>query len=302
MEEILVKESNGLPALLTSDQLLHIAEQAEARVEALNTIKLVALRTTNPKDWTDHNGKPWLQESGASKVGRLFGVSWTIPDDPVYEQFEDGHFQYTYKAIFSLADISIEAIGTRQSKDGFFNTRYQWDPNKNKKVPFDLPPSEIDKGDVKKAAYANCVERGITTILGIKNLTWEEIEEHTNIKKNQVTSIQYGKSTNKGRKPSPEGQNSFQKAKTQKSKGTPPPKQEKAFVEVMADIEKEFETVDQLDAFQEALRVHQAEWDDKLSAYTYQSIADRDMQEKVYNSLKKYLKTVKEKDKENIKT
>lgn len=224
MEATQPRENNteSLPAILTSDKLLAIAEQAEKRVDALNKIKLIALRTTNVKDWTDHSGKPWLQESGASKVGRLFGVSWSIPDDPVYEQFEDGHFQYTYKATFILADISIEAIGTRQSKDGFFNTRYQWDPNKNKKVPFDLPPSEIDKGDVKKAAYANCVERGITSILGIKNLTWEEIEEHTTIKKTQVTSIQYGGGKDKSEKSTSRRQNSPKNQSSQKSKGTPP--------------------------------------------------------------------------------
>ena len=192
----------GLPAILTSDKLLAIADQAEKRVDALNKIKLIALRTTNIRDWTDHGGKPWLQESGATKVGRLFGVSWPKPDDPVYEQFENGHFQYTYTIEFALADVCITQIGSRQSNDGFFNTRYKWDDNEGKKMSFDVPPSEIDKGDVKKAAYANCLERGVTTILGIKNLTWEEIEEHTEIKKDQVTSIQYGKDK-KGKKPPP---------------------------------------------------------------------------------------------------
>lgn len=97
-------------------------------------------------------------------------------------------------------------------------------------------------------------------------------------------------------------QNPSKEARSQKKATQPPPKEKKVFVETMADLEKEFESVDQLDAFQEALRVHQAEWDDTLSTYTYQSISDRDMQEKVYSSLKKYLKTVKDKDKENSKT
>lgn len=192
----------SIPAILSSDKLLAIAEQAEKRVDALNKIKLIALRTTNIKDWTDHQGKPWLQESGATKVGRLFGISWTIVG-PELETYEDGHFNYTYQGIFNLADIAIEAIGSRQSKDGFFNTRYKWDDIKKKNMPHDVPPSEIDKGDVKKAAWANCLARGITTILGIKNLTWEEIEQHTGIKREQVTSIQYTKGKDK-KKPSPQ--------------------------------------------------------------------------------------------------
>lgn len=189
----------GLPAILTSDKLLAIAEQAEKRVDALNKIKLIALRATNAHDWTDHQGKPWLQESGATKVGRLFGVTWKIVG-PELETYEDGHFNYTYQGIFKLADIPIDAIGSRQSKDGFFNTRYKWDDVKKKMMPKDVPPSEIDKGDVKKAAWANCLARGITTILGIKNLTWEEIEQHTNIRKNDVTSIMYNKGKEKGKK------------------------------------------------------------------------------------------------------
>ena len=204
MEEKQNHSEAGLPAILSSDKLIAIAEQAEKRVDALNKIKLIALRTTNIKDWTDHSGKPWLQESGATKVGRLFGVSWNI-EQPEKETYEDGHFNYTFKGQFTLADITIEAIGSRQSKDGFFNTRYKWSDDEQKKMPFDVPPSEIDAGDVKKAAFANCLARGVTTILGIKNLTWEEIEEHTNIKKAQVTSIQYGKDKkgNKGQKRSP---------------------------------------------------------------------------------------------------
>ena len=211
-----------LPAILTSDKLLAIAEQAEKRVEALQKIKLIALRTTNVRDWTDHSGKPWLQESGATKVGRLFGVSWNIVG-PELETYEDGHFNYTYQGIFSLADISIEAIGSRQSKDGFFNTRYKWDDAKRKNMPFDVPPSEIDKGDVKKAAWANCLARGITTILGIKNLTWEEIEEHTNLRKDQVTHIQYKKGKDKGKspQPSPKPQNGAKNQRKNADEGKP---------------------------------------------------------------------------------
>lgn len=202
MEETQIDTTETLPAILTSDKLLAIADQAEKRVDALNRIKLIALRTTNIRDWTDHSGKPWLQESGATKVGRLFGVSWNIVG-PELETYEDGHFNYTYQGAFKLADITIEAIGSRQSKDGFFNTRYKWDDAKKKNMPHDVPPSEIDKGDVKKAAWANCLARGITTILGIKNLTWEEIEHHTEIRKDQVTSIMYNKGKDK-KKPAPQ--------------------------------------------------------------------------------------------------
>ncbi|MDX9781198.1 MAG: hypothetical protein RBT66_09205 [bacterium] len=46
------------------------------------------------QDWTNQNGNPYLQVSGAEKVGRIFGISWRI-DEPIKETLEGGHFSYT---------------------------------------------------------------------------------------------------------------------------------------------------------------------------------------------------------------
>jgi hypothetical protein len=157
---------NDAPAI-ADDRLIAVAEAAERRVEAMGKIKRMSLKMTNARDWTDQGGKPYLQVSGAEKIGRLFGISWRI-DEPVYETEEGGHFGYTYKGYFTLGGATIEAIGTRSSKDKFF-TKY--------KDGAELPLSAIDKGDIKKAAYTNLLGSGITRILGMRNLTWEELQE-----------------------------------------------------------------------------------------------------------------------------
>jgi len=143
MENNLQVIDNEVPAIGDST-LIALAEQADKRVKALNTIKKAALMATNARDWTDQNGNPYLQVSGSEKVGRIFGISWKI-DEPVFEQEESGHFSYTYKGYFTVAGATIEAIGTRSSKDGFFK-RYTGKGDDRK----ELPPSEIDKGDLKK--------------------------------------------------------------------------------------------------------------------------------------------------------
>jgi len=117
MENNLQVIDNEVPAIGDST-LIALAEQADKRVKALNTIKKAALMATNARDWTDQNGNPYLQVSGSEKVGRIFGISWKI-DEPVFEQEESGHFSYTYKGYFTVAGATIEAIGTRSSKDGF---------------------------------------------------------------------------------------------------------------------------------------------------------------------------------------
>lgn len=184
-------EPEVLPAI-ADNTLIAVAEQAEKRVEAMQKIKRMALKLTNPHDWVDESGKPYLQASGAEKVARLFGISWRI-SEPERESIEGGHFTYTYHGEFSLAGASIEAIGTRSSKDGFFK-KYEWKGEGEKRTRVELPVSEIDPGDIKKAAYTNLLANGITRLLGIRNLTYEDLKEYAGISKEQITSVEYKKS------------------------------------------------------------------------------------------------------------
>lgn len=174
---------------IADNTLIEVAEQAEKRVVAMTKIKRMALKLTNPHDWVDESGRPYLQASGAEKVARLFGVSWRI-FEPVREPIEGGHFIYTYHGEFSLGMATIEAIGTRSSKDGFFK-KYQYVGEGEKKTRVELPVSEIDPGDVKKSAYTNLLANGITRLLGIRNLTYEDLVEFAGIRKEQITSVAY---------------------------------------------------------------------------------------------------------------
>jgi len=57
----------------------------------------------------------------------------------------------------------------------------------------ELPISEIDQGDIKKSAYTNCIGNGITRLLGIRNLTYADLEEFAGIRKEQITKVEYKK-------------------------------------------------------------------------------------------------------------
>ena len=196
MDTIEVKESNSSIPAIMDDKLIQIAEQAERRIDAVKKIKSVALKVTNAHDWVDQGGKPYLQASGSEKVARLFGISWRI-NEPTYDEDGDGHFSFTYRGEFSFQDVSIEAIGTRGSKDKFFSRSHGKD----------IPPSEIDKGNVKKAAYTNLLGNGITRLLGIRNLAYEDLAA-TGITKAMVTRFEYksGKKPPSGGQKSPSGQ------------------------------------------------------------------------------------------------
>jgi transcriptional regulator with XRE-family HTH domain len=193
-----VVDSSIVP--VASEALVELAAQAERRVEAINKIKQYSLRLTQPGDWVDQNGRPYLQVSGAEKIARLFGISWRI-DEPIREELEGGHYIYTYKGYFSLAGAEIEAIGSRSSKDPFFK-RYVYVNGERK----ELPPSEIDPGDVKKAAYTNCIGNGITRLLGLRNISYEDLEKVAGIKREQITQIEYRSKKNQDNAPSTETQ------------------------------------------------------------------------------------------------
>ena len=167
---------------LESDKLIEIAQQAEKRIEAVKKIKTMALRLTNSHDWVDQGGKPYLQVSGSEKVARLFGISWRFLGDIQRKDEERGHFSFEVSMEFIMTGASIEFRGSRSSKDPFFSKKYGRD----------IPPSEIDKTDVMKAAITNTIGNGITRLLGIRNLTWDDLKEG-NIKQEDVGKVDYKK-------------------------------------------------------------------------------------------------------------
>jgi hypothetical protein len=180
-----VNSVSDLPAI-ANDNLIAIAESAEKRIAAMLKIKQLALKMTNAQDWTDQGGKPFPWASGAEKIARLFGISWRI-DESQIEHEEGGHFSYTFKGYFSLGGTTIEAIGSRSSKDGFFK---KYKGSGDDKI--ELPPSEIDRGDVKKAAYTNLLGNGIMRLLGMRNLTWADLEA-AGIRRGEVGKVSFKK-------------------------------------------------------------------------------------------------------------
>ena len=177
--------------VISTDSLINIANKAEARIEAVKKIKGLSLRVTNYQDWVDQNGKPYLQTSGGEKIARLFGISWTVEEPRTQQDGDEGHYMVTYKGIFTLGNASIECIGTRSSKDGFFK-KYEKGTYVNDKYVQgkELPPGSIDIGDVVKSAYTNLIGNGITRLLGIRNLTYDDLAE-SGIDVSKITKVEY---------------------------------------------------------------------------------------------------------------
>jgi hypothetical protein len=205
--EVMVYDDN-VPAI-ADDSLLRIAEMAERRIDAVVKIKQMALKVTNANDWNDQGGRPYLQVSGSEKVANLFNISWRI-DEPVVDTEADGHFTYTFRGIFSIPGRSISAEGSRSSKDPFFK-KYDWIKEQgkpDKKV--EKPISAIDRRDVRMAALTNLLGNGITRLLGIRNLSYDDLDKFAGIKKADIGVVDYkgkGKEKEPLKEPQKKGEN-----------------------------------------------------------------------------------------------
>jgi len=187
----IVEYEDHAPAF-ADDVLVRMAEQAEKRIDAVIKIKQTALKVTNSGDWVDQGGKPYLQASGAEKIGNLFNVSWRI-EEPIMDPEEDGHYTYTYRGTFSMAGRSIQVEGSRSSKDGFFRQYDGYGQNRTEKPVYDRD----NKRDVKMAALTNLLGNGITRLLGIRNLTYADLEKFAGIKQADLGKVEYKKKADK---------------------------------------------------------------------------------------------------------
>lgn len=152
-----------------TDNILYLAEKADKYIAAMNRIMDAALKITNELDWVLIGGKPYLQESGSTKVARLFGISIQLIGNPTVEMDSEGYKTYTYKARFMLKDQFVECEGSRSMKEDFFAKQGKDKPLKK--------PDAIDERDVKMAAYTNCLNNGIKRLIpNLRNIDVATLE------------------------------------------------------------------------------------------------------------------------------
>ena len=163
------QQTSGLLEANT-DNILYLAEKADQYIDAMNRIMDAALKITSELDWVLIGGKPYLQESGATKVARLFGISIQLIGTPTVSVDNDGYKTFTYKARFMLKDQFIECEGSRGMKEDFFAKQGKDKPLKK--------PDEIDERDVKMAAYTNCINNGIKRLIpNLRNIDVATLEK-----------------------------------------------------------------------------------------------------------------------------
>lgn len=141
----------------------------EKRNVLLDKIKHYALSATHSGHWSAQGDKPYLGAAGSEVVARRCAVKIrNVHFRKVPSTDDKGDFYiYFYEGVFSLPGgfDEVEAVGTCSSRDTFLGTE----------TKAGRPLSEIDEGNIAKAAYSNLMVNGVQRLLGLRGMTWEQL-------------------------------------------------------------------------------------------------------------------------------
>lgn len=178
--QIVVREVERAPVAAEVDVLSII----EKRNAMLTRILEFAIGSTHAGQWVDQGGKPWPTAPAAEVMARRCAVRVDqVHTEKVPSSDDKGAF-YMYVATCTASlpggYDSIQAMGTCSSRDTFLGTETR----------SGRPLSEIDEGNILKAAYSNMLVNAITRLLGVRNLTWELLAKY-GIGHEAVAKVEY---------------------------------------------------------------------------------------------------------------
>lgn len=156
----------------------------ERRNAMLERILRYAISATHAGQWVDQGGKPYPTAPAAEVMARRCAVRIeNVHTEKMPSSDDKGPF-YLYVATCTASlpggFDSLQAMGTCSSRDTFLGTE----------TKAGRLMSEIDEGNILKAAYSNMLVNAITRLLGVRNLTWEQLASY-GINQGQVAKVDY---------------------------------------------------------------------------------------------------------------
>lgn len=173
-------------------------------IEKVKRFNNYALRVTNERDWVDQGGQPFLRASGAEKIRKLFGINVKIDPERIFKETREdkiGKFYiYTVHGFAWKGSVGMSAIGTCSSRDKFFGyANRKW-----------KPLEEVSETNIKKKAISNFEGNAIKRYLGLRNISWKEVEA-AGLNRKEMVKVTY-----RGQKDEDEGDSSEEKTKKEK--------------------------------------------------------------------------------------
>lgn len=146
------------------------AKKIEKAMESMKRIMTACIRMTNERDWSNQDGTPYLEVTGAEKIGPRVGMSSEIvlAEEKKESDAKGEYITFTFIGDFRLGAVTAKGVmGICTTRDKFFGTK-----GGVFKELEDVPIQNI-----KYKAYSSCFRNGILRVMGLRSLTWEDLKE-----------------------------------------------------------------------------------------------------------------------------
>jgi hypothetical protein len=141
-------------------------QNAKDRIEMLNAFETLSLSRTSEADWlimgNGDDAKPYLSEAGCRRIMPLWGIG--VESDSVTFEIEPDPENPAKKTVLcsgvmycKTTNARERIAGTKACDDAFLRSKGGYD-------------------DIRKAAYANLIQRGTKSFLGLGNVTWAKLQ------------------------------------------------------------------------------------------------------------------------------
>ena len=168
-----VSSEVGFPGELTDVMLRERVKAAELHVEYLERIKALALQSTRPDDWVKMGKEPYLMAKGSEAIARTFGL--TIEKlgmgygPPIKDTDEYGEYiVIPYSGRVSKGSDFMDVEGQASSHADLYKRRHDDDS---------VYYAHASMSDLRQKAYTNFLNNAIKRFLGLRGLTWEDLEK-----------------------------------------------------------------------------------------------------------------------------
>ena len=151
------------------------SKQIELRARLLGT----ALKALKPHDIQDFDGKPYIEGEGAARIMAVIRGFKVGEAKFVVEQIHPHYFIECQIPIEFMGATTV-ALGDCSTADSFFSGK---DGNGGRYAKYreqtgsETMASRLLLGDAKKKARENALSRGVSELLGLKGLKWDDLEK-----------------------------------------------------------------------------------------------------------------------------
>lgn len=181
IKDVEVVEKKESPMVVEESKTMlseQYVETAGKQIELRSRLIMTALKALKPHDFQDFEGKPYLEGEGAARIMAVVRGFKVGEAKFVIEQIAPHYFVDCSIPIEFMGATTV-AIGDCSTSDSFFTGRDGKGGRFKRYIEqtgSEIMASRLLLGDAKKKARENSISRGVSELLGLKGLTWVDLE------------------------------------------------------------------------------------------------------------------------------